>query len=106
MWRIFLFYECFTGMKVVLTQSKKSKLEVRINQLEVDVFAIVEAGVYDIVRFNFKNCIIYNLNKSRKIAGGILFGLRNLLAGKFSVVKKMEGVDNKSDIAKLDVWKE
>ncbi|KAG8173404.1 hypothetical protein JTE90_015537 [Oedothorax gibbosus] len=91
-----------------LSQTKKSELEAKVNQLEVDVFAIVEAGIYDkdIERFNFKNYTIFNLEKTRQTAGGILVGIRDTLTSKFSIVKRMEGGVDKSEIAKIDVWKE
>lgn len=35
-----------------------------------------------------------------------MVGIRNTLPGKCSVVKKITGIRNKFEIAKIDVWKE
>ncbi|GIX84731.1 hypothetical protein CEXT_84121 [Caerostris extrusa] len=60
----------------------------------------------DIVKFYpFPGYNLYLLPKYRKVASGILVGIKDTLTADFEICKEMGESEDKSEIIKLEVWK-
>ncbi|GFS69504.1 hypothetical protein NPIL_501871 [Nephila pilipes] len=56
--------------------------------------------------FSFPGYSFYLLPKFRKIASGILVGVKNSLIANFDMYKQLGESEDKSKIVRIDVWKE
>ena len=90
-----------------LTQEKRVELLKILHHYNVDVFTIVEANKskVDIDKFKFPGFTVHILEKQRKVAGGILVGIKSSLTGQFSIIKEMGNTVDKSEVTKTNVWK-
>ena len=90
-----------------LTQDKRVELMKILQECDTDVFTVVEANRTkdDIEKYNFAGYSIHLLEKCRKVASGILIGIKNTLPAKFEIIKTMANADDKSEITKTEVWK-
>lgn len=55
-------------------------------------------------RFTFLGYNIFVLDKGRKVASGILVGVKNTMTASFEIVKSMGETEDKIEITKLNCW--
>ena len=90
-----------------LSQSKKTELATVLQRLDVDVFTIMEANLKtdDLQYYQLHGYSLYLMSKHRQVASGILVGVRSHIISDFTEIKEMGNTQDKSEIIKLDVWK-
>jgi len=91
-----------------VSQNKKTELHLNLVKHNVDVFAIKEKNltVEKLICYQLSGYTLYSLRNYRQIASGILFGVSNSLSAEFKIVKEMGNSEDKSEIAKINVWRE
>ena len=72
-----------------LTQDKRVELLKILHHYYVDVFTIEEANKskVDIDKFKFPGFTVHILEKQRKVAGGILVGIKSSLTGQYHLFR-------------------
>lgn len=78
-----------------------------LEEIRVDVFTIMEANLNlgDLAYYQFSGHTLHLLQNYRQIASGILVGASSYLASDFTEIKEMGNTSDKSEIVKLDLWK-
>lgn len=74
----------------------------------MNVFAIMEANLTTekLIYYQLNGYMLYSLPKYRQIASGILIGVSNSLCTGFKTVKEMGNSEDRSEIVKVNVWKQ
>ncbi|GFY77866.1 hypothetical protein TNIN_73271 [Trichonephila inaurata madagascariensis] len=76
-----------------LSQSKRAELVQSLNTHDMDAFTIIEG--YS----------LYILHQSRQVASGMLVGVKTGLTADFRIIKDMDCSPDKSEVIKLNLWK-
>ena len=86
-----------------LTQSKRTELIKILNYKKIDVFTIKEANRVkkNIVRFIFPGYNNFIVEKGKKIACGILVGVKNIITSRFEIIKSTFEANDKIEITLL-----
>ena len=74
----------------------------------MDVFVVIEANLTTekLNYYQLNSYTLYNLLKYRQTARGILIGVSNSLCTDLKTVKEMGNSEDKSEIVKVNVWKQ
>ncbi|XP_071037675.1 uncharacterized protein [Parasteatoda tepidariorum] len=90
-----------------LSQAMKAELETICRDRNVDIFSLVEANVTNetLQKLKFKAYNLFCLEKSRQVASGILVGIKSTITSNFTILKQMGNTQDKTEIVKIDCWK-
>jgi hypothetical protein len=91
-----------------MSQNKKTEMHLNLVKHNMDIFAIMETNLTaeKLIYYQLSGYTLYSLPKYRQIASGILVGVRNSLSAEFKLVKEMGNSEDKSEIVKVNVWKQ
>jgi hypothetical protein len=87
-----------------LTIPKRVELERILFREDIDAFCIQQANLTEDSNITIKGYSLYIHPKARRIASGILAGVKEELQSTLKIVKEMDDND-KLEVAKLEIWK-
>jgi ribonuclease HI len=92
-----------------ISEDKYIEFKNLIVKQDVDAFGIVEAGAIsdkeNVEKAEMLGYNIYSLPRARRVASGILVGVKVGLTAKFQVLHNMKD-DDKLELVQLDLWKQ